>query len=114
MNDRTILHNRPALTFAGSPLDRGDLIRRDPDRLVAASQHADARCILLRAGEPAGCVQVSFTALDEGLDEAEHAAEGEATVVVGQDAGPELDDDTSGSGDGRTKRASHAGGAGSD
>lgn len=53
MNDRTILKNRPALTFTGSPLDRGDLIRRDQDMLVAASQHADARCILLRAGEPA-------------------------------------------------------------
>ena len=53
MNDRTILKDRPALTFTGSPLDRGDLIRRDPDMLVAASHHQDARCILLRAGEPA-------------------------------------------------------------
>jgi len=55
MNDRVHLANTTPMTFAGSPLDRGDLIRRDPASLKAAYARKDARCIQLCEGRPALC-----------------------------------------------------------
>lgn len=36
------------MVFAGSPLDRGDVLRRDEALLIAESERADASCILLQ------------------------------------------------------------------
>jgi len=53
MNDRVHLAQSLPMTFAGSPLDRGDLIRRDATSLQAAFDQPNARCIQLCEGRPA-------------------------------------------------------------
>ena len=53
MSDRSILINRPPLVFAGSPLDRGELLRRDPDKLAAQAGRENAWTMVLFRGLPA-------------------------------------------------------------
>jgi NAD+ diphosphatase len=55
MNDRVHLAGQAPLIFAGSPLDRGDAVRRDLANLEALAKREEARCILLRDGAPALC-----------------------------------------------------------
>jgi NAD+ diphosphatase len=52
MNDRSVLSGRAPLVFAGSPLDRGELVRRDQADLEAEAAKPTARCILLQGGQP--------------------------------------------------------------
>ncbi|SDL84243.1 NAD(+) diphosphatase [Maricaulis salignorans] len=53
MSDRSILINRPPLVFAGSPLDRGELLRRDRDKLAAQAKRENAWTMVLFRGLPA-------------------------------------------------------------
>ena len=53
MSDRSVLINRPPLVFAGSPLDRGELLRRDPDKLAAQATRENAWTMVLFRGLPA-------------------------------------------------------------
>tara|TARA_R110002072_G_scaffold20221_2_gene73863 strand:- start:773 stop:1696 length:924 start_codon:yes stop_codon:yes gene_type:complete len=52
MSDRSILINRPPLVFAGSPLDRGELLRRDADKLAAQAERENAWTMVLFRGLP--------------------------------------------------------------
>ncbi len=52
MSDRSILINRPPLVFAGSPLDRGELLRRDANRLAAQAGRENAWTMTLCRGLP--------------------------------------------------------------
>jgi NAD+ diphosphatase len=53
MNDRVHLAGHSPLIFAGSPLDRGDAVRRDLAKLEALANHENAQCIMLCNGSPA-------------------------------------------------------------
>lgn len=53
MNDRSMLADRAPLVFAGSPLDRGESIRRSQADLEAQAARPETRCILLHADRPA-------------------------------------------------------------
>jgi NAD+ diphosphatase len=55
MNDRAQLAGQPPLIFAGSPLDRGDAVRRELADLEALARREQARCILLCEGAPSIC-----------------------------------------------------------
>ncbi len=52
MNDRSILIDRAPLVFAGSPLDRGELLRRDADKLAAQAGRDNAWTMVLFRGLP--------------------------------------------------------------
>ena len=52
MSDRSILSNRPPLVFAGSPLDRGELLRRDEANFAVQAERPETRTIVLHDGLP--------------------------------------------------------------
>ncbi|WP_339743331.1 NAD(+) diphosphatase [uncultured Maricaulis sp.] len=52
MSDRSILINRAPLVFAGSPLDRGELLRRDANKLAAQAERENAWTMVLFRGLP--------------------------------------------------------------
>lgn len=52
MNDRSLLANEAPLVFAGSPLDRCEVERRDPELIAGFREHPKARLILLVQGDP--------------------------------------------------------------
>lgn len=52
MNDRSLLAGAADMVFAGSPLDRCEVLRRDPGALAAAAQQANARVLHLCKGDP--------------------------------------------------------------
>ena len=53
MNDRTLLADRDPLVFAGSPLDRGDLLRRDDARMADLLTGDEGWWLGLVEGDPA-------------------------------------------------------------
>tara|TARA_R110002049_G_scaffold153669_1_gene318000 strand:- start:321 stop:1244 length:924 start_codon:yes stop_codon:yes gene_type:complete len=67
MSDRSVLINRPPLVFAGSPLDRGELLRRDPGKLAAQAKRENAWTMVLFRGLPAitGGDALGWLKLDE-------------------------------------------------
>lgn len=67
MSDRSILINRPPLVFAGSPLDRGEALRRDAARLTAQAERDNAWTMVLFRGLPgiAGATELLWLKLDE-------------------------------------------------
>ncbi|WP_417490976.1 NAD(+) diphosphatase [Maricaulis sp.] len=52
MSDRSVLINRPPLVFAGSPLDRGERLRRDAAKLAAQADRENAWTMVLFRGLP--------------------------------------------------------------
>ena len=52
MNDRTLLADTHPLVFAGSPLDRGDRLRRDEDRVQALMEGDEGWWMALQSGDP--------------------------------------------------------------
>lgn len=52
MNDRVALASRPPLVFAGSPLDRADLLRRDEEAIAGLLHSGDGWWLILEAGDP--------------------------------------------------------------
>lgn len=52
MSDRSRLINRPPLVFAGSPLDRGERLRRDEAQLAAEAGRENAWTMVLVRGLP--------------------------------------------------------------
>jgi NAD+ diphosphatase len=53
MNDRSRLAGRKPMVFAGSPIDRCEIIRRDEGALAALQDDPNARVLFLHAGDPA-------------------------------------------------------------
>ena len=52
MNDRTLLADAAPLVFAGAPLDRGEVLRRDEARLNALMDGDEGWWMVLQAGDP--------------------------------------------------------------
>ncbi|WP_300544829.1 NAD(+) diphosphatase [Maricaulis sp.] len=52
MNDRALLTGQRPMVFAGAPLDRGEVLRRDEDRLAALIGGDEGWWLILRDGEP--------------------------------------------------------------
>ncbi len=52
MNDRSLLADAGGMVFAGSPLDRCEVLRRDVARLAAETDKPDARILHLHQGDP--------------------------------------------------------------
>jgi NAD+ diphosphatase len=52
MNDRTLLASSKPLIFTGSPLDRGEVLRRDAARLAALFDAPEGWWLVLQAGDP--------------------------------------------------------------
>ena len=53
MNDRSLLADRTPLVFAGSPLDRGDVLRRDEALILAEGRNPAAQSLVLQGEKPA-------------------------------------------------------------
>lgn len=52
MNDRTLLADSAPLVFAGAPLDRGEVLRRDEARIDALLSGPDGWWLVLQDGDP--------------------------------------------------------------
>ncbi len=83
MNDRTLLRNREPLVFAGSPLDRCELLRRDEAQLAALRSDPGARLILLQDGDVLTGPDQALA--KEAFDSAQWHVRSETIVFLGKD-----------------------------
>lgn len=87
MNDRSLLAGEAPLVFAGSPLNRCEVERRDPATLDAMRGDAGARLILLIAGDPVLAPDNSL--IKAPFEAAQWHARPHTIVFLGKDeAGP--------------------------
>lgn len=83
MNDRTLLRDRAPMVFAGSPLDRCELLRRDAGALDDLRRDPAARLILLQDGD--ALLTPDQALMKQPFDAAQWHARPDSIVFLGKD-----------------------------